>query len=109
MKTLLAIAALLAVTAAQATISKGKCLLQVNGRTYLNRPCNVSTESGGLSIGTQRGPGLRPITYFAIVEPDGHAFWNEERGAGHAHTPLGTLTRNDPCWSKRKAKVCGWR
>jgi hypothetical protein len=109
MQTLFATSAVFAVAAAGAATSQGKCLLQVNGRTYIRGPCNVSTEGGGLSIGTQPDTSRRPITYFAIVQPDGQGFWNEERGANHAHTPLGTLTRNGACWFNQKAKVCAWR
>ena len=101
--------ALLAVAAAQAASSKSKCLLQVNGRTYISGPCNASTDGGGLSIGWLPENSNKPITYHAYVESNGQGFWNEDRGANHAHTPLGTLTRNGACWSNQKAKVCAWR
>ena len=47
MKTLLPAASVLVVAAAQASALKGKCLLEVNGRTYIKRPCNVEISKGG--------------------------------------------------------------
>jgi hypothetical protein len=87
----------------------GRCLLVVDGKTYLNGPCKVETRSGGnfqvLSSGR--------LTYFANVSLTGdneaNGFWNEEMGANHAHTPLGSLRRNDACWANDKAIVCAWR
>jgi hypothetical protein len=109
MATRVALAAVLAVAAGQAATFQGKCLLEVNGRAYIKGPCNVEMRQGGdFTIGT----GRTPITYFAYVYVNGETaegFWNEERGANHAHTSLGTFTRDGACWSNQTAKVCAWR
>jgi hypothetical protein len=51
--------------------------------------------------------------YFAYVFPEGGtatASWNGTiPGATHAHTDLGTLTREGACWVNEQAKVCAWR
>lgn len=78
-------------------------------RTYISGPYNFEPlGSGGFKIIT---PG-KQVTYFAYVDVNGQTAegsWNEERGANLAHTPVGTLKRNDACWSNQNAKVCAWR
>lgn len=101
--------ALAMVVSGAAVAAPGRCLLIVDGKTYLNGPCPIEVSKGGsFTIGA--GPSL---DYFAIVTmtDQGYAkgFWNEERGASHAHTDLGDLWRNDACWTNDKAIVCAWR
>ena len=89
----------------------GKCLLEVNKKKYLNGPCAITMENdGGFSIGASE---TQPVTYFAIISVTGkdvgEGFWNEEKGANHAHTPLGNLVRKGACWQNQKAKVCAWK
>ena len=108
MRTLFSAAAILTVAVTQAAAFQGKCLLEVNGHAYIKGPCKVDVEKGGgfyVSTGA-------PMIYFARVGVDGQTaegFWNEEPGATHAHSPLGTLTRDGACWSNKDAKVCAWR
>jgi hypothetical protein len=95
----------------EATAAPGHCHLEVDGRVYLNGPCNVIVQPGGsFTIGVdekQRSP------YFAYVafEHGGPAqgFWNEDAKSNHAHTPLGELKRSGACWVNQRAKVCAWR
>lgn len=51
-------------------------------------------------------------SYFAYVYVDepgwASAFWNEERGANHAHSPLGDLKRDGACWNSNLAEFCAW-
>ncbi|WP_089177152.1 hypothetical protein [Bosea sp. AS-1] len=101
--------ALALMASGSALASQGRCLLVVDGRTYLKGLCPIDTQSdGSFSIGT----GPRP-SFFAYVTVDksGTAvgYWNEERGVSHAHSDLGTLTRNGACWVNERAKVCAWR
>ncbi len=90
----------------------GECLLQVKQKTYINGRCNISMErNGSFTLGaSERGI---PAGYFAIinVEEKGVAagYWNEEEGANHAHTPLGSLTQRGGCWVNKQAKVCAWK
>lgn len=67
-------------------------------------------DDGGFTIdASEKGP----ITYFAVISVSGKhqadGFWNEEKGANHAHTPLGQLTRKGACWENKNAKVCAWK
>lgn len=87
----------------------GKCLLVVDGKTFLSEQCKITTEKDGSFqiINTEK-----QVTYFAQVQlgEDGAiGYWNEEKGANHAHTPLGKLKRDGACWVNRRAKVCAWR
>ncbi len=98
-------------TLATARTFEGKCLLEVQQQKYLDGRCEITMESdGGLTIGASE---TQPITYFAIVEitgkDRGNGFWNEEKGATHAHTALGTLTRQGACWQNAQANVCAWK
>lgn len=85
-----------------------KCSLVVAGTAYIDGPCDftILDSDGSFQI-------MAPDnSYFAQVEVDrpGHAkgYWNEEKGANHAHSPLGELTRDDACWSNADASVCAW-
>jgi hypothetical protein len=89
----------------------GRCLLEVDNKEYLNGPCPITMENdGSCSIGASED---QPITYFAVISVTGkdvgEGFWNEEKGANHAHAPLGKLVRTGACWQNQKAKVCAWK
>ena len=91
----------------------GKCYLEVHKTVYINQKCNIDLfDDGGFSIGTA-DESHTPLKYFAYVYPDSKnkadGYWNKEKGSGHAHAPLGVLTRNGACWSNSKSKVCAWR
>lgn len=85
-----------------------KCSLVIAGVTYIDGPCDftVLDPDGSFQIMAPDG------TYFAQVEVDrpGHArgYWNEEKGANHAHSSLGELTRHEACWSNADASACAW-
>ena len=89
---------------------KGECVLQVKGVSYLDGPCDISMQKGGdFQVSTIKGR-----SYFAYVFPEGDgtatASWNGTiPGANHAHTNLGTLTRQGGCWVNDEAKVCAWK
>lgn len=109
--TLVLVGGALATNLQAAKSYRGKCLLQVNGKKYINGTCPIAMENdGGFSIGA---PEKGPITYFAIISVTGknkaEGFWNEEKGANHAHTPLGDLVRKGACWENKNAKVCAWK
>ena len=90
---------------------KGECVLQVKGVSYLDGPCDIAMErDGSFQVGTFRKGRL----YFAVVFPEGSGratgSWNGTiPRATHAHTDLGTLTRQDACWINEQARVCAWR
>ena len=89
----------------------GKCLLQVKGKKYLDGDCPITMEEdGSFKIGVAENA---PITYFAMVslsdKNTADGFWNEDEGANHAQSPLGTLKRKGACWQNKTAKVCAWK
>lgn len=92
----------------------GQCILQVDGTTYINRPCNIKIYNGGsFSIG-QSDDGRRRDRYFAMVEIDPSAgtavgYWNGVDGESHAGDNLGNLIRQGACWVNNRARVCAMR
>ena len=85
------------------------CLIQVAGKTYVNKPCNVERDADGslrVNVGSDKS-----IKFFAYIFPDDGAatatgWWNEDAGYGRAGTTLGTLTLSGDCWANARAKVC---
>ena len=98
-----------AVNAAQRQV---QCKLVVNGKTYINGPCNFEADpDGSFRIGVLRDDQKIPAKgfYFAYVNVSGNtaqAKWNEDPKALHADVPLGTLTRNGACWESETVQIC---
>lgn len=89
-----------------AAAATADCFMSVGGRIILDGPCRFESFPGGsFTMGND--------AYFAQVnvEKNGAAegFWNEEKGATHAHTRLGDLTRKGGCWENRSARLCAWK
>lgn len=92
--------ALLFVTPAYAAT----CLLEVDGKAYIDGPCEFSSWEGG-DFQILAGD------YFAYVYPSdapAYGYWNGTPGATHAHDPLGELRRDGACWVNETAKVCAY-
>ncbi len=93
-----------------------KCVLQVDGKTYLNGRCNVDAEDdGSFSVGTGPSQGAGAASpYFAYVNiladdrTSAEAWWNETPGSTHAHSSLGTVKLADDksCWTNERTKIC---
>ena len=85
------------------------CTLRVDGRTYLEGPCNVDIGSGGsFSIGAGENTRSRYFAYVNIDKATGIAqgYWNGVEAESHAHDDLGQLTREGACWVNNRARVC---
>lgn len=84
----------------------GKCLLEINGTKYIDGQCEISMNKDGSFQIIKAG-------YFASVNIEekniASGYWNEEKGARHAHSPLGDLTRKGACWQNSTSKVCAWK
>lgn len=94
-----------------AASSQARCLLEVRQKRYIDGPCPLTLETdGSFTVGASE---TQSLEYFAIVSLTGKntadGFWNEEKGANHAHGKLGTLKRNGACWQNAQAKVCAWK
>lgn len=85
----------------------GRCLLQINGRKYLEGACQIERDSDTLRA---LPPGGRLPGYFGYLIFDGAAraegYWNGEPGANHAHNRLGVLRRDGDCWANAGARIC---
>ena len=84
------------------------CLLVVAGAEIIRGACLFTPidKDGSFQISALNGK------YFAQVLMDrpgeGTGWWNETPYAGHAHSPLGTLRREDACWTSDRVSVCAW-
>jgi hypothetical protein len=104
----------------------GKCVLKVDGKTYISGRCAYSMQRGGsLEINgphqvyagidypeTDMGALAQSRDYFAYVDVEGRSgdgFWNADRLATHAQAHLGTLERRGACWINERAEICLWR
>jgi len=91
---------------------EGRCLIVVDGKTYLKGRCGIEIRSGGnFTVGVSD---TSRSEYFAYVNPDGdrnkaQGYWNGRDAESNASWDLGTLKRNGACWSNRRAKVCAWK
>jgi hypothetical protein len=107
----LACVVLLSSNIASAATVRGRCLLEVRGKTYLDGICNIDrSEDGSFSIGTGDG---RASKFFAYVNKndDGTAdgYWNGIHAYSHADDNLGTLKQQGACWVNAAARVCAGR
>jgi hypothetical protein len=95
-----------------ARAEEGRCLIVVDGKTYLKGRCNIEIRPGGnFTVGVSD---TSRSEYFAYVNPDGDAskaqgYWNGRDADSNASSNLGTLTRKGACWSNSRARVCAWK
>ncbi len=86
-----------------------QCLLQVDGRVYIDGDCYfkpLSSGSGGFQIA---GAGGKYFAYLYVEGPDmGSGHWNGAIDEARAHTPLGALRRDGACWTNATVKLCAW-
>jgi hypothetical protein len=93
----------------QASASPARCLLQVDGRVYLQGRCNYEPLDGdSFAIGTA-GDGLAASPYFAYAHR-GTSYWNGTPPSSHAHDSLPDLYREGACMRNRtgSTRLCAW-
>lgn len=96
-----------ATTLVSSSTKKAQCLLEVDGRIYLNRICTIRREA---SYGSRIFIVGIDEKYWAyvLIQKDGavDGSWNAGNGS-HAQTRLGTLVSLGPnCWANGHAKIC---
>lgn len=97
-------------TVASAQAKPAKCLLLVDGKTYINGACNFDAANdgtGSFSIGTDDAAN-KHFAYVNIWKGQGVGYWNGSVPETHAHEDLGTLNHNGACWYNDRAIVCAW-
>jgi hypothetical protein len=111
-KFLLGAGLLVLLNASNATAGQGRCLLEIDGKTYLSGRCSYfiyPDQTGSFMIGTD---GEKMGKYFAQVsiEKDGSAdaSWNGGESS-HADAKLGDVQRKGACWENKSAKLCLWK
>lgn len=89
----------------------GRCVLQVNKKTFLDGPCEIkiSDKQGSFSIGAGESHRSKYFAYVNMDEDGAHGYWNETPDASHAHAELGILKRDGACWTNDTARVCAYK
>ncbi len=104
----------------------GRCLLQIEHRTYISGTCAYNIGPGGAFEmhgphqiwagidypATQSSLEQRSNDYFVQVDPFEGTWigaWNWDKRSTHAHTDLGELTRKGACWVNARVRVCLWK
>ncbi len=88
--------------AAIAAQRQALCKFTVEGKTYLNGPCNFEADPDGSFR-------IWDNVHTVYVNVDGNtaeASWNKNPKSFHADSPLGTLTRKGACWENATAQIC---
>ena len=86
----------------------GKCVLKVDGKSYIDGPCNIEFEGkGAFTISSSIGK-----EYFASVfEPEGglaDGNWTGTGTGGLAERFDAPLKRKGACWENATARVCAY-
>ena len=91
--------------------STGRCVLQVDGKKYLNGPCEITMndKQGSFAIGVGKTHRSKYFAYVNMEDDGAHGYWNETPDASHAHSDLGILKRDGACWVNDKARVCAYK
>lgn len=98
-------------SAAHAEVGEGRpadCLLVVKGFQAIRGECTFTPidTDGSFMIASYNGKFFAYVSVLRKGVAEGS--WNEEPYAGHAHSPLGTLLREDGCWSNELVSVCAY-
>ena len=112
MRPLIVVLVLLATTYATSARDISRCLIEVDGRTWADGPCDFEPlDEGDASFEVIEKAQPQTFAYIFMAQ-DGdppHGFWNGGEGATHAHDDLGELRRDGACWLNDRAKVCAWQ
>jgi hypothetical protein len=98
----LAAVCILASVAAIAATGPVQCKLVVDGKTYIDGPCDFESDPDGSFR-------IFGKDYFAYINVDGKtadASWNMDPKSTHAQASLGTLTRKGACWVSATVEIC---
>ena len=109
--TLVGMALFASASIAVAEIGKSRpasCLLVVKGQEMIRGECSFTPldRDGTFMISSYNG---KYFAYVSIIRKGvAEGSWNEDPYAGRAHTPLGTLYREEGCWVNNYASVCAY-
>ena len=110
MRTPLLLSTIVLAGAISAPVNAATCLLQVDGKRYIDGSCHVTEVPRGFLI-------AGPSRHLAVVWPDqidsrrGHAAWDGNFHNGPAQAvPLGEVRRDGiSCWRNVHTRICVWR
>lgn len=103
-----ALAALGLALASPAAARPATCLVEVDGATVIDGPCDFDAfdPDGSFEVMGTDGPHFATVIVTAPGVAEGS--WNADPAATHAHDPLGRLVRDGACWAGERARVCAW-
>lgn len=109
MKTAVLAAAMMMI-AASAHAKDARCLLKVDGKTWISGTCDF--QDLGMGDGSFMITGKND--HFAYANWDGERMrgsWNGPQKASRAHEELGPMSRDKrdkACWINDNARICAW-
>ncbi|WP_299743219.1 hypothetical protein [Devosia sp.] len=106
------VVALLATTCATSARNITRCLIEVDGTTWADGPCEFNPLDEGYAsfqVVEKAEPQTFAYIYVNQYDEPTHGVWNGGEGATHAHDRLGELRKDGACWVNERAKVCAWQ
>ena len=94
---------------ATATAHAGNCVIEADGRVWLDGPCEHAVNGPGSIILNSGADETGDYAYLdRVSETQATGSWSGGGGAAHAHSPLGDLTRegDSDCWASDIGRVC---
>lgn len=101
-----------AVASGSAKAKSVDCLLEVDGKRYIDGTCSMSSSGPGRGSFEIASAGRSRKGYRALVEVgagQANGFWNGDIGVTDADVPLGVLRPSGACWTNARARVCAWK
>jgi len=98
--------------------TKYRCLLVVNGRTFLSGSCDFEPiDKDGSFMFSKKG---NPYFAYLLRYPDeAYGSWNEDPDSLRAYADLGPMRRQGACWVNKyryansgepgTTKICAWK
>jgi len=91
---------------ATATAAQSHCRIEVEGKVWLDKPCDYDASGGQFVLNSRAAEGE---DFVYIDEPDAavsNATWSGGGGGSHAQSPLGELARDGACWTGQGTRIC---
>lgn len=86
------------------------CLLEIDGKTYVDGTCNfeLCPGHGSFQISTVRSGNLEYLAQVDVIDPDrAVGRWSGSGGTGRIS--LGELAPAGACWVNARARICAWK
>lgn len=101
----------LGLLASAPAVAAPTCLVEVDGKRYVDGPCRAWTDRDGrMAIGSVRGGDATRTSSYMGPEFDRQAGGVWRNPTANRYEGLGPMRRSGPsCWEGRGSRVCMWR